>query len=60
MKLDIEPIGYLEIKRGIEALKQEIETLGNILQINLLSLDMLEKELEKYPVPELPLLKEAK
>ena len=47
-------IGYLEIKRGIEAIKKEIETFEVQLQINRIILKTMESELKNYNPPKLP------
>ena len=49
--ITVEALGYLEVKRSLEAVKEAVADLGTQLQINLLVLGMLEKEILKYPVP---------
>jgi hypothetical protein len=49
--LTVEALGYLEVKRSLESVKESVADLGTQLQINLLVLGMLEKEILKYPVP---------
>jgi hypothetical protein len=60
MNLDIKPLEYVDIKQGIIAVEQEIESLSKQLQISLKTLQWLKTELESYDIPTLKELKEEK
>lgn len=42
---------YIDYKNAIDHLEQEIETVGRVYQLSVMSLEMLKKELEKVPKP---------
>ena len=46
-------IGYLELKRSIEATKQSIEENEINVAISKIALAAFEKEIKKYPKPKL-------
>ena len=45
-------IGYLEIKRAVDATKEQIEQAEQAIQISAIALKAFEKELQRHPIPE--------
>lgn len=44
-------VGYLEIKRALEATNDELKTMSTIIQINQIIVKALKEELLKHNVP---------
>jgi hypothetical protein len=51
--IEVEPLEYVDIKRGLESLKMIIEEQSVQLQINKLTLEMMEEHILQYPKPDL-------
>ena len=48
----MKPLEYIDYKNAINHLEEEIESVGRIYQLSVMSLEMLKKELENVPKPE--------
>jgi hypothetical protein len=53
-------IGYLELKRSVESVKENIKEAEISIQMNKLVLATFEKELSYHPEPVMPPLKKKK